>query len=70
MCSIPVKHYFRQMSHTISNSHAADNGPSASKIQEGDETEWNETMDKTMKLELDGMEQRLNNASSKEQDAF
>ena len=58
------------MSHTISNSHAADNGPSASKIQEGDETEWNETMDKTMELELDGMEQGLNNGSSKEQDAF
>ena len=70
MCSILVKHYFRQMSYTISNSHAADNGPSASKIQEGDETEWNETMDKTMELELDGMEQGLNNGSSKEQDAF
>jgi len=56
----------------MSNSHAADNGTSSSKIQEGDETmdeTMDKTMDKTMELEPVGMEQGLNNASSKEQDA-
>ena len=65
MCSIK---YFSQMSQTTSHSYAGDSGPSASKIQEGDETEQNKTMDEAVELPPNGMEQGPNNVSSTKQE--
>ena len=59
MCSI--LNIFPQMSQSLSNSNAADNGLSASKIEEGDETKENETME----VALNGMEQEPSIAFSK-----
>ena len=59
---------FPQMSQTLTSSNAADNGLSASKTQECDEIKRSETMDESVELPPDRMEQGPNNVSNMKQE--
>ena len=55
------------MSETMSNSNAVENEPPDTETQESNETEQNETINETVELPSDRMEQGPNNAASMEQ---